>query len=304
MAKVPAVTTKRHRIGITAQRDISANVSNVGGGDVNDFSLSRSTVRIAGAAAVKESAANIKINFKKLVEDLLGGKMVLIGHFDGNSLAQFQDQLKSVEKRLAVFLSCPYLDTDQVLGVPITPSNSGKNQMDVLNKVLEEWGIKPSICGLCFDTTSDNTGHKGGAVVLLEEAIGAPVLCLACPHHYYEIEIHVKKVARLYFGDSTYPEEHTYKRLKDNWNVILKKTIKYDQLEFFDWKKWRGKFIAKQAESVKSNLLALMTNNTFPREDSRELLNLVLVWLGVKVKGFQFQYPGAMSHARFQMQSI
>ena len=114
----------------------------------------------------------------------------------------------------------------------------------------------------------------------------------------------MKKVARFYFGDSTNPEEHTYKRLKDNWNVMLEKTINYEQLELFDCKKWRGKFIAKQAELVKSYLLALMTNSTFPREDSRELLNLVLVWLGVKVKAFQFQYPGAMSHARFQMQSI
>ena len=83
--------------------------------------------------------------------------------------------------------------------------------------------MKPSICRLCFDTTSDNTGYKGGAVILLEEAMGAPVLWLACPHHYYEI--HVKKVARFYFGDSTNPEEHTYKWLKDNWNGMLKKTI-------------------------------------------------------------------------------
>jgi primosomal replication protein N len=47
-----------------------------------------------------------------------------------------------------------------------------------------------------------------------------------------------------------------------------------------------------------------MDNNAFPREDSKELLNLVLTWLGVKVKNFKLQHPGAMSHARFQMQSI
>ena len=33
-------------------------------------------------------------------------------------------------------------------------------------------------------------------------------------------------------------------------------------------------------------------------------MNLVLVWLGGKVDNFTFQYPGAMSHARFLMQSI
>ena len=48
---------------------------------------------------------------------------------------------------------------------------------------------------------------------------------------------------------------------------------------------------------------ALIENNTFPREDMRELLNLVHVWLCVKVKKFKFQYPGALSHARFLMES-
>ena len=33
-------------------------------------------------------------------------------------------------------------------------------------------------------------------------------------------------------------------------------------------------------------------------------MHIVLVWLGVKVPNFSFHYPGAMSHARFLMQSI
>ena len=167
---------------------------------------------------------------------------------------------------------------------------------------MEEWEIKPFILGLGFDTKSDNTGWRKGAVVLIEKSLGEPVLWVACPHHYYEI--HVKKVARLYFGETSNPEENTYKKLKDNWNKVLDKTIDYGKLELFNWRKWRGKFIAHQAQSVKTYLLSLMENNTFPREDSKELMHLVLVWLGVKVKGFQFQYPGAMSHARFLMQSI
>ena len=51
-------------------------------------------------------------------------------------------------------------------------------------------------------------------------------------------------------------------------------------------------------------LESLRENNTFPREDMKELLHLVLVWLGRKVENFRFQYPGAMSHARFLMQSV
>ena len=35
-----------------------------------------------------------------------------------------------------------------------------------------------------------------------------------------------------------------------------------------------------------------------------DTINLVLVWLGVKVDKFTFYYPGDVSHARFLMQAI
>ena len=149
-----------------AQGDLLANIINVGGGDVNDFSLSNKTVRLAGAASVKESADQIKRDFKKLVEEDLGGKKAHIVHVDGKSLAQFHDQTKSVKKRLAVIVSSPYLPSDQVLGVPITPSNSGKDQRDVVMKVIKDWKFEPYILGLGFDTTSDNTGWRKSFVKL------------------------------------------------------------------------------------------------------------------------------------------
>ena len=67
LAKQTAITAKRHRIGIVAQRDMLANIINVGGGDIKEFSLSRTTVRIAGKFFVRESAADIKDDFKNLV---------------------------------------------------------------------------------------------------------------------------------------------------------------------------------------------------------------------------------------------
>ena len=64
---------------------------------------------------------------------------------------------------------------------------------------------------------------------------------------------------------------------------------------------WKDTFVADQAREVKAYMECLLENNTFPREDLRELLNLVLVWLGVTIPDFKFQYPGALSHARFMM---
>ena len=286
LAKETSITAKRHKIGIVAQRDFLANVINVGGGDIKEFSLSNKTVRTAGTDSVKEAAEQIKKDFKKIVEEDLGGKKVHIIHIDGKSLAQFHDQSKSIKKRLSVILSSPDLSSNQVLGIPI----------------IREWNISPYIMGIGFDTTSDNTGRKNGSVVLIEKEIGEAIWWVACPHHYYEI--HVKKVARLHFGDTSSPEETVYKKLRDKWNNILDTTINYDDLDLFDWNKWRGTFVETQARQVLAQLLSLQENNTFPREDMKELLTLVLVWLGVRKEQFRFQYPGAVSHARFLMQSI
>ena len=302
LAKDTALTSKRHKIGVVAQRDMLANLINVGGGDIRDFSISAKTVRTSGAKAVKEAAVEAKKDFKRVLKEDLAGRKSIIVHFDGKSQAQFRDKIKSVKKRLSIIASSPDLPSEQLLGVPITPSNSGKHQKEVVTEALKDWGVVPHILGLGFDTTSDNTGKNKGAVVLIEKALNEAVWWVACPHHYYEI--HIKKVARFYFGESSSPEKTTIKKLKDSWNDIIEKRINYENLELFDWEKWEGTFLADQAREVMEYMKSLLETNTFPREDMRELMNLVLVWLGVKVKKFKFQYPGAMSHARFLMQSI
>ena len=301
-AKDTAITAKRHKIGIAAQRDMLANVINVGGGDIAEFSLSNKTVRKAGTATVKETAEKIKKDFKKVVEEDLEGKESILIYFDGKALAQFHDNIKSVKKRISVIAASPFLPSEQVLGVPFTPSNSGKDQKVVVMNELKEWELEPFILGLAFDTTSDNTGRNKGAVVLIEKALGRAMWWVACPHHFYEL--HVKKAARFYFGETSCPEETTYNKLKDGRNKILEDKIDYDDLELFNWEQWSGNFLAERAQQVLVYLQSLKENNTFPREDLKELLNLVLVWLGCQVDNFQFQYPGAMSHARFLMQSI
>ena len=172
LAKETAVTAKRHKIGITAQRDLLANIINVGGGNIEEFSLSNKTVRKAGTVAVKESADEIKRDFKKMCREEHQGEKFIIINFDGKSLAQFHDQVKSVKKRISVIATSPYFSSDQVLAVPITASNSGKDQKEVVVKELMEWEVMPFLFGLGFDTTSDNTGSKRGAVVLIEKEVG------------------------------------------------------------------------------------------------------------------------------------
>ena len=61
--------------------------------------------------------------------------------------------------------------------------------------------------------------------------------------------------------------------------------------------------LAEQARSI-VYLESLKEKNSFPRDDLKELLHLVLVRLGVKVDKFPFYYPEAVSHFRFLMQAI
>ena len=110
---------------------------------------------------------------------------------------------------------------------------------------------------------------------MIEKALGRAVWWVACPNHFYEL--HVKKVARLYFGETSCPEETVYKKLKEGWNKIIEEEIDYEDLELFDWEKWGNTYLADRAKEVLVYMEYLKKNNTFPREDMRELMNLVLV---------------------------
>ena len=112
----------------------------MGGGDVNDFSLSNKTVRTAGTAVVNDAAVLIKEEFKRKFENFEGKKFLII-HFGEKYLAQFHDQVKSVKKRLSIIASSPDLATDKVLGVPITPSNSGIDQKKIVMNIIRDWNI-------------------------------------------------------------------------------------------------------------------------------------------------------------------
>ena len=136
-------------------------------------------MRLVGTAKGKEVAESIKKDFKKVLVEDLDNTVCVIIFFYGKSQAQFHDQIKSLKKRISVIADSLNLPTEQVLGVPFTPSNSGKDQKKVVMRVLNEWELnewKPFILGLACDTTSDNTGKNKGAVVLIEQAIGRALL--------------------------------------------------------------------------------------------------------------------------------
>nr|XP_029713670.1 uncharacterized protein LOC115257853 [Aedes albopictus] len=70
------------------------------------------------------------------------------------------------EERLAVTTSG--FGTEQIVGVPVIPTGTGKDIAQAVVKLLEEKGIENSIKGICYDTTAANSGIQNGSVVLLE----------------------------------------------------------------------------------------------------------------------------------------
>ena len=74
------------------------------------------------------------------------------------------------------------------------------------------------IIGLVYDTTSVNSGVRGGIVRLLEDAFGRRLLQLPCRHHIYELVCAAAAV--VVYGSSTSPIEDTFKGFAKSWNGL------------------------------------------------------------------------------------
>ena len=74
----------------------------------------------------------------------------------------------------------------------------------------------------------------------------------------------------------------------------IKDKIEYVDLDSFDWKGLVGTVLEQEALETLEFCRIALAEDTFPREDYKELVQLILVWLcGVKeVAGFKFQWPG------------
>ena len=208
LAKVTAVTAKRHKVGTRPQADILANILTAGGVDLSDVACSRSTIQRAGIKAIEETAEEVKNKFMSEIRD--SGRSLII-YVDGKAIEETSvSGDKEVKKRVAVMAKNSSMEKEQVLGVVIAKSNSGLHMFEAIVPLLEDWNLISHILGFCFDTTADNTGKHKGLIVRLEKWLGVSIWWCACPHHHYEI--HIKKVARLVYGESSSPEEQIYKK--------------------------------------------------------------------------------------------
>lgn len=91
-------------------------------------------------------------------------------------------------------------------------------QAEAVYKCLVDWGVQDYVVGMCFDTTSSNTGRKSGACALLEAKLNKPLMHLACRHHVLDLVL--KAAFENQFGTSTSPSIPMFEKFRKQWDTL------------------------------------------------------------------------------------
>lgn len=162
---------------------------------------------------------------------------------------------------------------------------------------LDTWNLQERVVAMVFDTTAVNTGPKNGACIHIEQKLGTKLLNLACRHHVYELVI--RSVFETSFKLSTNgPEVGLFNRFKNQWENIdplCYQTALTDQNVL-------SLISLDKRQEVISFCNHILTQQQ-PRDDYREFLELVLIFLG-DIKNPTFKKPGATHHARWMSKCI
>lgn len=186
----------------------------------------------------------------------------------------------------------------QLLGVPKLGSSDSNNMADAAFEMVNDWNIEDKIVGLSFDLTYPNSGHLGGACLLLDRLFHRPLLKLGCRHHLYEIMLRGAFEAK--FGATSAPTPSFFERFCKEWKNM--DVTKYEPGIKNDFVK---KNLADVTEDI-INFCEKEIEKDILRDDYRELLELTLIFFGVKpISGkLKFHPPGAMHHARWMAKAI
>lgn len=201
------------RLGLSAVQQVAltAKLVKLGGGDLNDVTLSKqSALRHRKETAIKKESS-IKA---ALLENLPHN---LILHWDGKDIVY---KSGPNEDRLCIKISFPGVDkADQFLAAPITQPPDGLTMSLALLDTLESWHIPTeNFIGMSWDTTASNTGVHKGAAVRFERLIKKAILWLACRHHMGERHITHPNIAVR--GPTKGPDDPLFLKFKKKFEFI------------------------------------------------------------------------------------
>ena len=205
--------------------------------------------------------------------------------------------LSGTEKvdRLPIFVTT--MGETKLLDIPKIPAGTGQAEAQAVFNAIKRWELDTLVRGMCFDTTSSNTGRLSGACVLLEQLLGRPLLHFGCRHHILELVL--AAAFGVCMGPSKAPEVIIFKRFQGQWSSIDQET--YENAFSDD-------VASAELSDIKDDVIAFceqQLQDHQPRNDYRELLKLMLIFLGRTPPNWKnFQAPGAMHQARWMAKAI
>ena len=255
----------------------------IGGGQVNDFTLSLTSVQ-------RQRQVNRQEVTKDVVKNYTAPEFPIL-HWDSKL---FKGLENIQEDRIAIYISSP----SKLIGIPKIVRSTGEQQKQAVLDALKKWEIKNDIVGCVFDTTASNTGKYQGAVALIEKHFERAILWLPCRHHV--AELHIKSTAGVVTGHPNSPGMKLFQRFRDEFS-----DMDFGELKMWKWPENLADPRHKQAMMVKDWMTKCLSKKTFPREDYRELSELIAFCLGGQVeRDFFIRTPGGDHHARFMSKAI
>lgn len=210
---------------------------------------------------------------QKVQESFVSGPALTV-HFDSKLMIALKNKKK--ENRVAIIITGPQVEGYQFLNTLPADSGKGTDEADLVYKVLCDWNLVDKVVGLCFDTTATNTGCYSGACTMLENLIERRLYFFACRHHILEIVL--SHVFDIVFGASNSPEIQIFKRFATGWEN--------HPLGISAYRSRTGVADEDMEEFLLSNRAEILPfckrqlNEYLPREDYREILELILIIYG------------------------
>ena len=142
-------TTPREAMHIVAPALKAAGV------DIDTMTLSTSTIYRSRKSVCKSLVETQK--------ELFVPNTPLVAHFDGKLLPENDGRLEELVDRMPIVVSG--VNTEKLLAIPRLPTSTGELMGKAVVQTLQDWkGVSDWLAGLCFDTTSSNTGIHNGAI--------------------------------------------------------------------------------------------------------------------------------------------
>lgn len=233
------------------------------------------------------------------IQNMFNGVEKFVVHWDSKACSNSKGEK---EEKLSVAVS--YGGLTKMLACPSITDKKGQTQAMAVLDALRSWGIEDKVVGMCFDTTSSNTGLNIGACVNIQNEIRMNILYLPCRHHIMELVVGCAFQTCKSLEESTVSEDILiFKRFKGAWKRIDRD--RYDNAlldgELMDY--------FTRADIIKVKQFCNQQINTFhPRNDYKELLQLILTLFGeAKARGIanvDILAPGSVSRARWMAKII